>query len=44
LTLLRMYGHVNQVLPPVGVLSLARFYVPEGLRLLRVVNRLTSYR
>jgi hypothetical protein len=44
LTLLRMYGHVNQVQPPIGVSSLARFYIPEALRLLRVVNRLTSYR
>ena len=43
LTLLRMYGHVNQVWPAVGVSSLARFYIPETLRLLRVVNRLTSY-
>src|SRR5215469_6225528 len=44
LTLLRMYGHVNQVRPPIGVSSLVRFYIPEALRLLRVVNRLTSYR
>jgi pimeloyl-ACP methyl ester carboxylesterase len=43
LTLLRMYGHVNQVWPAVGVSSLARFYIPEVFRLLRVVNRLTSY-
>jgi hypothetical protein len=43
LTLLRIYGHVNQVQPALGVSSLARFYIPEALRLLRVVNRLTSY-
>jgi hypothetical protein len=43
LTLLRMYGHVNQVQPGLGVSSLAWFYIPEALRLLGVVNRLTSY-
>jgi len=38
LTLLRMYGHVNPVLPQLGAASLFAFYVPETLRLLAVLN------
>ena len=33
LTLLRMYGHVNPV-------SLMGFYIPEGVRVLRVVEEI----
>jgi pimeloyl-ACP methyl ester carboxylesterase len=38
LTLLRMYGHVNPVLPEFGATSLFAFYVPETLRFLGVLN------
>jgi hypothetical protein len=44
LTLLRMYGHVNPVRPAIGLRSLATFYIPEGVRVLRVVNELVSLR
>jgi len=42
LTLLRMYGHVNPVLPKVGVGSIFDFYLLEMFRLLRVLNRIVS--
>jgi pimeloyl-ACP methyl ester carboxylesterase len=38
-TLLRMYGHVQPVLPQIGLTSLFAFYLPETVRFLRVVNR-----
>jgi len=44
LTLLRMYGHVNPVLPDIGLTSVFGFYLPETLRLLWVVNQLVEYR
>jgi len=44
LTLLRMYGHVNPILPDIGVRSVLGFYLPEAVRLLRAVNELVSYR
>ncbi len=44
LTLLRMYGHVNPVLPEVRPGSLVSFYIPETFRFLRVVNELISRR
>jgi hypothetical protein len=43
LTLLRMYGHVNPILPPVGLISVFGFYLPETARLLGLVNRLTGF-
>lgn len=42
LTLLRMYGHVNPIRPPIGLRSLAGFYIPEICRLLLVVNRIAG--
>src|SRR5262249_41481279 len=42
LTLLRMYGHVNPILPRIGLRSLLSFYLPETFRFLRVVNQLIS--
>src|SRR5262245_57466193 len=40
LTLLRMYGHVNPILPKITVGNIVSFYLPETLRFLRVINRL----
>jgi pimeloyl-ACP methyl ester carboxylesterase len=40
LTLLRMYGHVNPILPKVSIGNLVSFYLPETLRFLRVINHL----
>jgi hypothetical protein len=42
LTLLRMYGHVNPILPPLGVASVLNFYLPETARFLLVINHLIS--
>ncbi|PYS40834.1 MAG: hypothetical protein DMG14_09285 [Acidobacteria bacterium] len=42
LTLLRMYGHVNPLLPKVGLTSLLSFYIPETFRFLEVVNRVVA--
>ncbi len=42
LTLLRMYGHVNPILPDIGLTSLFGFYLPETMRFLGVVNHLVS--
>jgi len=39
-TLFRMYGHVNPILPRIGFRSVFGFYLPEVVRMLRVVNRL----
>jgi pimeloyl-ACP methyl ester carboxylesterase len=44
LTLLRMYGHTNPVLPEIGVRSLVSFYFPESFRFLTVVNQVISNR
>ncbi len=42
LTLLRMYGHVNPVLPRLSATSLFAFYVPETLRFLTVLNEVIA--
>jgi len=42
LTLLRMYGHVNPILPKMGVANLVTFYLPETFRFLRVINHLIA--
>jgi len=42
LTLLRMYGHTQPILPGFGWTSLFDFYVPETVRFLGVVNRVVS--
>ena len=42
LTLLRLYGHVNPVLPDFSATSMFGFYLPETLRLLRLVNHLIA--
>jgi pimeloyl-ACP methyl ester carboxylesterase len=42
LTLLRMYGHVNPILPPLGMASIFNFYLPETARFLMVINHLIS--
>src|SRR5262249_13439559 len=42
LTLLRMYGHVNPLLPKIGPTSLLGFYIPETFRFLRVVNHVIA--
>jgi pimeloyl-ACP methyl ester carboxylesterase len=41
-TLLRMYGHVNPILPKMGVESFFSFYLPETARVLGVVNHLIA--
>src|SRR5262245_57584350 len=38
LTLLRMYGHVNPILPQIGPKNLITFYIPETVRFLGVIN------
>jgi acetyl esterase/lipase len=43
LTILNMYGHTKPSGPPFGVRSVFAFYVPEGFKVLRVVNRVLSY-
>jgi len=42
LTLLRMYGHVNPILPEIGFRNVFSFYFPETLRFLGVINRLIA--
>jgi hypothetical protein len=42
LTLLGTHGHMNPVLPEIGMQSIFRFYVPEMFRFLGVVNRLVG--
>ena len=42
LTLLRMYGHVQPILPALGATSLLAFYVPETLRFLSVVSEVVA--
>jgi pimeloyl-ACP methyl ester carboxylesterase len=42
LTLLQMYGHVNPILPRMGLSTLYSFYLPETVRFLEVVNHLIS--
>ena len=42
LTLLRMYGHVNPILPKIALGNIVSFYLPETIRFLRVVNRLIT--
>ena len=42
LTLLRMYGHVQPILPDLGATSLVAFYVPETLRFLSVLNEVVA--
>jgi len=42
LTLLRMYGHVNPILPKITVGNIVSFYLPETFRFLRVINRLIA--
>jgi hypothetical protein len=37
-----MYGHVNPILPPLGVASVLNFYLPETARFLLVINHLIS--
>jgi len=41
-TLLQMYGHVQPVLPQLGLTSLFAFYLPETVRFLSVVNRVVG--
>jgi dienelactone hydrolase len=43
LTLLRIYGHVNPILPRIGLASVFGFYVPETFRFLRLVNQVIGY-
>jgi hypothetical protein len=40
--LLRMYGHVNPILPEIGFRNVFSFYFPETLRFLGVINRLIA--
>ena len=42
LTLLRMYGHVQPILPELGTASLFSFYVPETFRFLAVLNQVIA--
>jgi pimeloyl-ACP methyl ester carboxylesterase len=42
LTLLRMYGHVNPILPKIGVGNVVSFYLPETFRFLSVINHLIA--
>jgi pimeloyl-ACP methyl ester carboxylesterase len=42
LTLLRMYGHVQPILPTLGASSLFGFYVPEAYRMLSVLNEVVA--
>jgi fermentation-respiration switch protein FrsA (DUF1100 family) len=42
LTLLRMYGHVNPILPEIGLQNVFSFYLPETFRFLRVINHLVA--
>jgi pimeloyl-ACP methyl ester carboxylesterase len=42
LTLLRMYGHVQPILPDIGATSLFAFYVPETFRFLSVLNEVVA--
>jgi hypothetical protein len=44
LTLLRMYGHVQPILPKVGISSAFDFYLPEAFRFLGVVNQVVAER
>jgi dienelactone hydrolase len=43
-TLLRMYGHVQPILPKIGLTTLFSFYLPETMRYLNVIDRLVSMR
>jgi pimeloyl-ACP methyl ester carboxylesterase len=42
LTLLQMYGHVNPILPEIGLQNVFSFYLPETFRFLRVINHLVA--
>ena len=42
LTLLRMYGHVNPILPEIGLRNAFSYYLPETLRFLGVINHLIA--
>ena len=42
LTLLRMYGHVNPILPEIGLRNAFSYYLPETLRFLQVINHLIA--
>jgi dienelactone hydrolase len=42
LTLLRMYGHVQPILPDLHAASLVSFYVPEMVRFLSVLNEVVA--
>jgi len=42
LTLLRMYGHVNPILPEIGLRNVFSFYLPETIRFLRVISHLIA--
>jgi hypothetical protein len=44
LTLLQMYGHTYPTLPPLGVASIAGFYIPEAARFLGVINHVLTVR
>jgi hypothetical protein len=44
LTLLRMYGHVQPILPKIGMASMFDFYLPETFRFLGVVNQVLAGR
>ena len=44
LTILNMYGHTKPVQLPFGIRSLFGFYLPEGLKAMRVVNEIISTR
>jgi hypothetical protein len=43
LTILNMYGHTRPSWPEIGIVSIFRFYAPEGLKVMRVVNKIMSY-